>query len=869
MPLRTTVGKPLNIKSVQVISAADGLGVQSIQQKRWLGMDAEYLNDPTYAKFLPDQVMIGNSAYGIGPGVGVMTRPSDLPFTPESFYSLWTLADVVSDEDLSRQLWVEYRLTLAARGDALVGGICYGGYPYMPYYITPQGENSSNFGLPREIRVSWAGQHGNGFLDDDVSLTQQEAASHSGVHVFPTGPVITNQLRIRLSDFPRIITGFEGDRVVERWGFIIPYFFVYGYKERTRFQARVPAGLLGAVQTWSFSPPGRQGRPSPYYFDRQLASNTPGLRDKYASGCPDYLLVKNNHYFPSAGAGIFQDTSSRRQYVLDRGTIIDEHFGSNKLAQNSELYLCVEQAEEQPRCLAGLRISFGGNEQGDPLAVRMRVYELDPPEGVSPLALSEKPDHNKYATLIATLELPKANPNLHQVRFVRPSSSRYFVLVFQALDEGYLFINSLELVQSVHVSVTPRASRAQIVSAMHFRLIGPDLAEDYARLGSDGFSFSVEHLVAGQTKNVLFSANSLLDLLQIGAARLYSNHRRRMAEHEITKTVEMTGEKNYARQCVRSEGWSRAQTGEDFGPVIPPSWYALGDPRPDPTNAPDDFGFYRREKNESRVHTEHVGYADAEWVTLMSNLLGAPLAGEWLGDLNRDPDALWKNENGTVWVPWQISDTSRLAVNGVWNVNRPVYFQLLWEAIKAVLNTPGYITPAEMASVAALINQHSLKLFLINGLGVSVGQALPIGTSGSVSANVGVPTLLKSSSSGTTGVINQQASKSGYSFAQYLNDRFESTRTEFPEGKMEHLVTRSPAGKDTERIKGAEVMWQEQLVDIVTGTIPLNVALPATAGNIYRTTDEVIRVRLGGGFRESLSVDVWFDVREEAIRDDY
>lgn len=86
---------------------------------------------------------------------------------------------------------------------------------------------------------------------------------------------------------------------------------------------------------------------------------------------------------------------------------------------------------------------------------------------------------------------------------------------------------------------------------------------------------------------------------------------------------------------------------------------------------------------------------------------------------------------------------------------------------------------------------------------------------------------------------------------------------------MIRQVRREAAGSDTERTKGAEVMWQKQLVDIVAGTIPLNAALPATAGNLYRTSDELIRVRLGGAFRNSLSVDVWFDVREEAIRDDY
>ena len=88
---------------------------------------------------------------------------------------------------------------------------------------------------------------------------------------------------------------------------------------------------------------------------------------------------------------------------------------------------------------------------------------------------------------------------------------------------------------------------------------------------------------------------------------------------------------------------------------------------------------------------------------------------------------------------------------------------------------------------------------------------------------------------------------------------------------MKRLVTRKEVpGTDQQRVKGAEVMWQGELADIITGSIALNFTLPATSSKIhFRTSDDSLRVRFGSGVGKSLSVDFWFDLTEEIVKDDY
>lgn len=87
---------------------------------------------------------------------------------------------------------------------------------------------------------------------------------------------------------------------------------------------------------------------------------------------------------------------------------------------------------------------------------------------------------------------------------------------------------------------------------------------------------------------------------------------------------------------------------------------------------------------------------------------------------------------------------------------------------------------------------------------------------------------------------------------------------------MKRAVKHFEDPSDPSRVRGAEVLWQGEITDIVSGTIPLNVELPALASKEHhRSRDEWLRVRLGSGVGRSVLVDIWFDVEEEVVRDDY
>ena len=102
-------------------------------------------------------------------------------------------------------------------------------------------------------------------------------------------------------------------------------------------------------------------------------------------------------------------------------------------------------------------------------------------------------------------------------------------------------------------------------------------------------------------------------------------------------------------------------------------------------------------------------------------------------------------------------------------------------------------------------------------------------------------------------------------------------KTTIESGENKRVVTRDYVPSNIldhtelnkKRINGAEVMWQNEFQDIITGTIPLNFTLPATASKMnYRTVDDTIRVRFNSGFSSSIQVDFWFELTEENINDD-
>lgn len=168
----------------------------------------------------------------------------------------------------------------------------------------------------------------------------------------------------------------------------------------------------------------------------------------------------------------------------------------------------------------------------------------------------------------------------------------------------------------------------------------------------------------------------------------------------------------------------------------------------------------------------------------------------------------------------------------------------------------------------------ALLLPTLNGL--NLGLSLTLGGAG-LMANPApgtfLPAVSQNAAIGSQGTIVKQAMKSGYIKSQFLNNSYDEGNgyTRFEEGEMKRIITRREVpNTDKERIKGSEVMWQGELVDIITGAIPLNFTLPATASKMhFRTADDSLRVRFGSGVGKSVAVDFWFDITEEIVRDDY
>jgi hypothetical protein len=138
----------------------------------------------------------------------------------------------------------------------------------------------------------------------------------------------------------------------------------------------------------------------------------------------------------------------------------------------------------------------------------------------------------------------------------------------------------------------------------------------------------------------------------------------------------------------------------------------------------------------------------------------------------------------------------------------------------------------------------SVSLGYIFGVSLSSGQLLPSAS--------------RVATSGDTGTVQLQGTEAGYQFSRYLNTSYDRTR------HVRQLVR-----KEEQRRRGGDVTWQGEYVDIVTGVIPIGIRLPASSSDVYRTTDEAIRVRFSAPPDSNLRVDVWFDVIEEAAKDDY
>lgn len=942
-PLRTIVGKPVEIARIKLrpnIRIIDESPASKALQHNYefilKANMAATQTDSRYSRYLPVfDSPDGN--YAPGNGMETLPVPAISPFSRDApVISLFGLSDKPKAKEVSRQLSVKLSIKLAET--ALVGGICFAGFPFLPYKLQANGQNSANFGLPREIRLASANHpptyldtgESSGFLDFVNSVTRQEIISHSGFHYLHIDPTLTDSLILHLSDYPTFITKATLENrdftYEEHYGFVLPYFYVFQYQEKTRYKPGVPAGLLGA--RYDVEPPLLH---ADYVFDD-------GRQKTYVEFTAASILGQQRTFASQAIAVILPDYR--------------EAFISKRVNPGEKVTLYIQQAEEFPRCIAGFKLLFpfvpevGLEDDLEVLTEKLRtlypspidlslladipreelerhlrallaipaevnfcekigirVYELDPVEGVSPVQI---PLDSKYATLLADKQVEELeeiiNLSLQEgIRFIRPSTSKYFAIVLTNLDDepGQFVARNLQLIQSAHVSIHPRASRTQQVSALHFRLIGSNLADDYALLGDQGFNFSIERLVAGERKNVLLRVNSLLDLLHTGAAKIFSNGRRRGVERETT-IIEGGQDENYDVRRVEGEGWRSSETGVDVS--IENGWKQ-------PPGA-----FEARSSQELRAHNEILSpnQDEAHWrpTAIIGNALnmainlGSDLVRGRIGD-----DSWFLGTDSRLFIPtykdirlfegfddeWagvvdkyeddpsHPRSREKLRVSGTMSVTTSPFgfvrdLGKLLDLLDALVNWDiANITENAINLIPSLNNFYAGGKFAsgaLNSLGLSLSAnpwGIGLGLSTSTSGGVFLPSFSYVNTFGTQGSKTLQATRTGSARSQYKNISFDEVTAGIIEGKSRRKVTREEVpGEDKKRVKGAEVMWQGELQDILTGSIPLNFTLPATASKEhYRTADDSLRVRLGSGVGEGISVDFWFDIVEEMIQDDY
>ena len=495
---------------------------------------------------------------------------------------------------------------------------------------------------------------------------------------------------------------------------------------------------------------------------------------------------------------------------------------------------------------------------------------------------------------------------------MRPSLSRYFLFKLRNKVDSLCQIKiiSLELIQSAHVSVTPRSSRIQKIDSVNFRLIGEKLADDYAKLGDDGFSITIETVNAGKKKNVIFSAANLLTLLDSGNARIYSNYRRQEIVKDVSEETVTThaGSKDIHSTSINSVGWRRNETGKD----VRERWEDYESKSLDREEQEQaksfkgDFDSYGT--SETRTHNEQVGFEGlGDVVNELYQFFDLLFGGRdrypsWLPkDPVQIPKLLRKDDSNyeweqNIWNKGFQNSRNKLYVGLMHTLTLPPALMAprafadelinIAQWIKECINQKSFVVP-EGPNADSLFNFlmgapfpvpgiTGVNYLLLNGLsiGANVGASCYVGGGISASSQQLFPSLFYNTSSGTTGNIAKQANKIGYTFSQYLNMMYDKSRaiTIFDESEMKRTVERllNRPGTVKERKRGWEVMWQNRYVDIITCKIPLGVTLPASAKNYYDNVDQSIRVRFGGDLINSgIEADVWFDISEETIKEDY
>lgn len=992
-PIRSTVGRAvpyrMDVQHSSIAVEQHGL-VTEIKNRTAI---EEAATDTELLRFWPEirneTRLGGNITYRADPNQPLLIVPDPVrpPFPQNAPHkSIFALAKKNSDDDAqSRELSVTFRISLPA-GPHLIGGIAFSGYPALGHSIDKFGRTSSNYGLPREMRISIASlqqgarTHESKFIDADLHYTNQVINHSSGFHFFHVEPTLTAGFTLQLSDFPllmkRVLLGASDSvKYTQAFGLVIPYLYVYTYQEKSHYHHYVPGGVVGAVMS----------------DDSVTAS---GLRQEHLS--PDWQRLitprgaeKGNYQlFPASS--IFRPgrryTASTPAYFYEHSA--QEQFVSDPLANGESISIICQQCDESLRSIAGIELLIpvfdpeksrgteGKLEQQIGLPERevdlldkvgIKIYELDFPTGVSPLD-ARKDVLRKYKHLLAekiltrddtlsTLELDgaQAPPDQRSLRFKRASNHRYFEIELINLGDkpGNAVVLSAMFIQSAHITLHPKLSRRLQVSRMHFRIVGHDLAEDYAQIGTHGFNFSIERLSGGQPIQQILAIRSLSDLIQSGMARIMSNSRRRAVEFEKSEVYEYTEEdgprvspyatafpeeanrQNYESRYTqnKSEGWSKIESGEgvQFGDKSAESYSS----------------------QEVRTHTEHLYpytnglEADPDVIAGGAVVPTADIASAYEAAaiyLNVG-HGLFTDAPGTI-VGWVLGDNSLLIPapvkdNNNQSVNPLDYNFDYWTGIKVVPKVGGLRqvsvspfspVPIGYDAVQSAFTSASNALRVINDIAMALnslpGQDAPppdlatiwravrsalsafqvastaflapatigVGGSGaagalfnagnglgigasvgfiggvSTSSNLLTPSMIYNHTFGSQGTITKTASKTGYMKSETVRETIDAGKTDtlIQGGENKRIVERRAVpDTDQKRIKGAEIMWQGELKDIILGTVPLDISFPALAERGATSFDEALRVRFGNGIGDDIEVDFWFEINESEIRDDF
>jgi hypothetical protein len=363
-----TVGEAVPILGVNLIEVSPEVVAENIEVTITRRDSIEEIRDDSiYRRLLPEEVYLGtqSSACVAAPGVAHLPPPSDLPpILGGPCFSLFGVQKGTITDDVSRRLWLDFEFLLEKKDGETIGGLCYGGFPFLPSYVNEHGESSANFGLPRELRLTWQGFETEGFPDSENTFSSQESSSHSGVHILATGPIRAERLRLRVADLPRLLARVaprDGSfRVEERWGFALTYLYAFRYRESTRYRPRVPGGLLAAVQV---PPSFRQSYfapvpepPPPPDLEGIAPSGPPAPGEPYRGASADLVARTSPHsYLPFSAGALF---GQRREYTLGGGTG-EEFFASGRLKPGQQVRIYLEQAEEQLELLQSAHVHVG------------------------------------------------------------------------------------------------------------------------------------------------------------------------------------------------------------------------------------------------------------------------------------------------------------------------------------------------------------------------------------------------------------------------------------------------------------------------------------------------------------------------------